>query len=221
MIRSAPRRRAAMTPQRPTAPSPTTATIFPGPTFAASAAWWPVPITSESVSSGGMSASSAADRERDERAVRAAGRAPPRPGRRRAAPAPEAAVEAGGLQALSAELAGAVGPGERSDDEVALLHRPHVGADVLDDADELVAHAAAGRAGLHLLVRPQIAAADAGAGDANEGVGRLDECADRARSRPGRRRRRTSRLLAWISSPRSKSKSARSAPVEGRNGMCL
>ena len=39
VICSAPSRRAAITPQRPTAPSPTTATIFPGPTLAASAAW--------------------------------------------------------------------------------------------------------------------------------------------------------------------------------------
>ena len=63
--------------------------------------------------------------------------------------APEAAVQAGRLQALAAELAGAVGPGERRDDEVAGLDRPHVGADVLDDADELVPHAAAGLGRLH------------------------------------------------------------------------
>ena len=88
--------------------------------------------------------------------------------------APEPAVEAGGLKALPAELARAVRPGEGSDDEIALLHRPDVGARVLDHTDELVPHAAARRAGLHLLVRPQIAAADAGSGHANEGVGRLD-----------------------------------------------
>src|SRR6266542_1868359 len=58
MTRSAPSRFAAITPHRPTAPSPTTATVFPGPTSAATAAWWPVPITSESVSSDGISASS-------------------------------------------------------------------------------------------------------------------------------------------------------------------
>src|SRR5215211_2447332 len=58
MIRSAPRRRAAITPHRPTAPSPTTATVLPGPTSALRAAWWPVAITSESVSSDGISASS-------------------------------------------------------------------------------------------------------------------------------------------------------------------
>jgi hypothetical protein len=58
MICSPPSRFAAITPQRPTAPSPTTATESPGPTLAATAAWWPVPITSDSVSSDGMSASS-------------------------------------------------------------------------------------------------------------------------------------------------------------------
>ena len=51
MIRSAPRRLAASTPESPTAPSPTTATVWPASTFAQTAAWWPVAITSESVSS--------------------------------------------------------------------------------------------------------------------------------------------------------------------------
>ena len=51
MIRSAPSRLAASTPERPTAPSPTTATVWPASTCAHTAAWWPVAITSESVSS--------------------------------------------------------------------------------------------------------------------------------------------------------------------------
>src|SRR5712691_421104 len=50
--------------------------------------------------------------------------------------APPSAVQARGLQTLLAEFAGAVGPGERRDDQVALLHRLHVGADGLDNADE-------------------------------------------------------------------------------------
>ena len=50
MMRPAPRRFAARTPHRPTAPSPTTTTVLPGPTFADTAAWWPVDITSERVS---------------------------------------------------------------------------------------------------------------------------------------------------------------------------
>ena len=39
ITRSAPSRRAASTPHRPTAPSPTTATVLPGPTPAETAAW--------------------------------------------------------------------------------------------------------------------------------------------------------------------------------------
>ena len=100
------------------------------------------------------------DREDDERPVRL------RDAHRLALPAVDAvaavpaAVEARGVQPLPAEDAGAVRPHERRDDEVAGLHRADVGADVLDDADELVPHAAAGLAGLHRLVGPEIAAAD-------------------------------------------------------------
>ena len=57
MIVDAPSRRAAMIAQSPTAPSPTTATESPGPTPADTAAWWPVPMTSESVSRPGISSS--------------------------------------------------------------------------------------------------------------------------------------------------------------------
>jgi heme exporter protein D len=42
MIRSAPSRRAAITPHWLTAPSPTTAAVFPGPAFAESAALIPI-----------------------------------------------------------------------------------------------------------------------------------------------------------------------------------
>src|SRR5947208_169545 len=47
MIRSAPILAAESTPSRPTAPSPTTATVMPGCTFAQTAANHPVPITSD------------------------------------------------------------------------------------------------------------------------------------------------------------------------------
>ena len=50
----------------------------------------------------------------------------------------------------------------------------HVGADVLDDADELVAD----RAGLERRVAavvPEVRAADAGQHDADDRVGRLDD----------------------------------------------
>src|SRR5256714_7481920 len=47
MIRAAPSCAAASTPRRPTAPSPTTATVLPGPTSAATAPNQPVPSTSD------------------------------------------------------------------------------------------------------------------------------------------------------------------------------
>ena len=86
--------------------------------------------------------------------------------------AEEAAVHAGGVQALVAEHAGAVRRSERHDDHVAALDRPDVAADVLDDADRLMAHPLAGRR-RPAVVGPQVAAADAGAGDADDRVGRL------------------------------------------------
>src|SRR5262249_13147787 len=57
----------------------------------------------------------------------------------------------------------------------ARAHRPDIRADLLDDPDELVPHAAAGLRRLHRLVRPQVAAADRGAADPHERVGRFDE----------------------------------------------
>src|SRR5438034_5815108 len=89
-----------------------------------------------------------------------------------AVPAP---VEARGVQPLAAEDAGPVRPHERCEDEVAGFQRADLVARVLDDADELVAHAAAGLGGLHLVVGPEVASADRGAGDPDDGVGRLDE----------------------------------------------
>ena len=88
---------------------------------------------------------------------------------------PPAAVQAGRVQPFVAEDAGAVRPRERGDDEIAGLDRAHVGAHVLDDTDELVAHPLPGLARLQLVVRPEIAAADAGARDADERIGGLDQ----------------------------------------------
>jgi len=51
-----------------------------------------------------------------------------------------AAVAAGGVQALAAEVAGVVGPGERGDHQVTGLQPGHLRADLLDDAEELMAH---------------------------------------------------------------------------------
>ena len=127
MICSAPSRLAAITPHRPTAPSPTTATLLPGPT---------------SRSDRGVVAGAHHVGQRQQRrhqrvvlADRRAGRACRRPSGMRsasawapsiAAVAEEAAVDAGGLQPLLAEHAGAVGERERHDDDVAALDRAHV-----------------------------------------------------------------------------------------------
>ena len=118
MIRSAPSCWAARTPSRPTAPSPTTATVLPGPASAATAANQPVPSTSEAASRLGSG--------------RRRGHPGWRPGcRRPAGPAASSAwaptgadgsrVDAGGLVAGPADLAGVVGGEERPDDELAGL----------------------------------------------------------------------------------------------------
>jgi len=88
---------------------------------------------------------------------------------------PPPAVKAGGVQPFVAEDAGAVGPRERRDHDVTDLDVADVAADRVDDPDELVAHALARLAVFHLVVGPEIAAADTGACDGDEGVGRFDE----------------------------------------------
>lgn len=45
----------------------------------------------------------------------------------------------------------------------------------LDDADRFMAHALSGIAEFHRAIGPKIAAADAGAGDADKRVGRIDD----------------------------------------------
>jgi hypothetical protein len=86
---------------------------------------------------------------------------------------PQTAVLAGGLQALAAEVARAVGPDERRHDHVAPGEPADLGADVLDDAEELVADAVAVLDGGLGAVGPQIAAADACAQHPDHRVGRL------------------------------------------------
>ena len=49
-------------------------------------------------------------------------------------------VTAGRLQALTAELAGPVGPHERRHDDLTALQRGHVRADILNHAEKLVTH---------------------------------------------------------------------------------
>ena len=66
----------------------------------------------------------------------------------------------------------AVGVGERHDNEITGLDRANVG---FDDADRLVSHDTTAIGVFHRLVRPEIAAADAGAGDSDDRVGWLDK----------------------------------------------
>jgi hypothetical protein len=66
----------------------------------------------------------------------------------------------------------AVGVGERHDNEITGLERANVG---FDDADRLVSHDTTAIGVFHRLVWPEIAAADAGAGDSDDRVGWLDK----------------------------------------------
>ncbi len=88
--------------------------------------------------------------------------------------APEAAVQARSLEALLTELARSIGPGERRDDEIALLHCAHVTAGVFDNTDELVTHAPSAGCRFHLLIRPEVTSADAGACHADNRIRWLD-----------------------------------------------
>ena len=176
MICSAPSRFAAITPHRPTAPSPTTAAVLPGADARRERRrGGPLPITSESVSSDGISASSSPTGSTTS--------VPSACGTRTASPWPPSTSSKPYRPPCRQDVCRPsrqktqVPSDQRNgrDDEVAGLDRAHVGADCLDDADELVPHPPAGLARLHRLVRPEIAAADRGAGDADERVGRLDE----------------------------------------------
>jgi hypothetical protein len=74
------------------------------------------------------------------------------------------------VQPFLAEDARPVGPCERRSDKITDFDFANIGAYGLDNADELVSHPAAGLAGFHLFVRPEIAAADGGAGDDHERI---------------------------------------------------
>ena len=119
----------------PTAPSPITVTVVRAFDARRDGGVVTGDETSDSVSSEGSSAESSP--------TGALTRVPSACGTRTASAWPrreEAAVPAGGVQTLAAELARVVGVGERGDDEVARLEGGDVGTDFLDDADELVAH---------------------------------------------------------------------------------
>jgi hypothetical protein len=100
-----------------------------------------------------------------------------------AAIAEEAAMEAGRLQPVLAEQAGAVGESEWHDHHLAAADRRDLAAYVLDDSDRFVAHLLAGHV-RPVIVGPQVAAADAGAGYSAWSSGERH----RERFRSGRRR---------------------------------
>ena len=139
ITRSAPSCAAASTPHSPTAPSPTTATVMPGATPAHEAACQPVLMTSESDSRLGDELLRRLLGRRDQRAVglRHADQL------RLAAVVP-AAVLACRLDPGAAVRAGVVGVQEPPDHELTRPYGGHGGADLLDDADVLVADVARG-----------------------------------------------------------------------------
>ena len=83
----------------------------------------------------------------------------------------EAEVVAHGVHPDQAVRAGVVGVAERDDDEVAGLERGDGGADLLDDADGLVADGVAGGDVVLAAVRPQVGAADAAGDHLDDRVG--------------------------------------------------
>src|SRR6185369_11094925 len=87
----------------------------------------------------------------------------------------EAAVDAGRLEPFATELASAVRPRERHDDEIASLNSSNVSANRFNDADRFMAHDAASFTLRHRFVRPKVAPADAGARDRKNGVCRIDD----------------------------------------------
>src|SRR5436853_467971 len=76
--------------------------------------------------------------------------------------AEEPAMNARGLQSFMAEVAAAIRESERHHNKIAFLHVAHFGTNRLDDADRFVTHSTSIWRGRQFLVRPKIAAADAG-----------------------------------------------------------
>src|SRR5829696_6968254 len=74
-----------------------------------------------------------------------------------------------------ADLAGVVGGEERSDDELARLDQTYLAADLLDDADVLMAHRGRPVDRLDAAVGPEVRAAHAADRQSDAGVGRLDD----------------------------------------------
>src|SRR5215203_2620276 len=84
------------------------------------------------------------------------------------------AVDARRLVAGPADLAGVVRGEERADDELARLDQTYLAADLLDDADVLMAHRGRLVDRLDAAVGPEVRAAHAGDRQSDDGVGLLD-----------------------------------------------
>src|SRR5215208_5284632 len=84
-------------------------------------------------------------------------------------------VDAGRVVAGPADLAGVVGGEERADDELAQLDQTYLAADLLDDADVLMAHRGRLVDRLDAAIGPEVRAAHAGERQSDEGVGLLDD----------------------------------------------
>lgn len=84
-------------------------------------------------------------------------------------------MHAGGLESFVAEVAAAVGVGERQDHRVADADAGDCAPHRLDYADGFVPHALAAFGTGHVAVRPEVAAADAGQRDAEDCIGGFDQ----------------------------------------------
>src|SRR6188474_14728 len=84
-------------------------------------------------------------------------------------------MDARRLKRVVAKHACAIGERERHDNEITSLNRSNLCADVFDHTYRFVPHHAAGVAALHLLIRPQIASANARSGNTNDSISRLDD----------------------------------------------
>ena len=84
-------------------------------------------------------------------------------------------MDAGALVAGAADLARVVRSEEGPDHELAGLDGRNGAADRLDDADVLVTHRGGPVDGLNASIGPEVRAADAGGGEADDGIGRFDD----------------------------------------------
>src|SRR6516162_9888691 len=191
MIRVAPICLAASTPSKPKAPSPTTATVEPGFTLAASAANQPVPITSERVNKLGISSS--------EGVSAVAIRVPSASGTRsRGACAPPTSSRCwqDDWYPVRHVGTGILGREKRTDHELTGPDRFDRASDLLNYAAVLVSHRGRLRDQLNAAIGPKVRSADTCGREADDGVRRLRNLWDFAAPRSARRVAQTQQLLA-------------------------